>query len=69
MKRRDKEIRKQPSGDPSSGENPGMLLMSTVDLSLPSVVLYYVRVVIVERHTSTWDRGLAHDRIPVSFQE
>ena len=26
MKRRDKEIRKQPSGDPSGGENPGILL-------------------------------------------
>ena len=26
MKRRDKEIRKQPSGDPSSGENSGILL-------------------------------------------
>ena len=27
MKRRDKEIRKQPGGDPSSGENPGILLL------------------------------------------
>ena len=26
MKRRDKEIMKQPSGDPSSGENPGIVL-------------------------------------------
>ena len=26
MKRPDKEIRKKPSGDPSSGENPGILL-------------------------------------------
>ena len=26
MKRRDKKMRKQPSGDRSSGENPGILL-------------------------------------------